>query len=831
MHGTVTDLAEMVNLVSVPQQSVQKSINALTHGIEIASTHLDEMAAKRKAAAQRVAQIMEMPDSKQSRRIACSVLANAMIFQDKLAGVAEHYQQVSETSGPEEQNPRRRTIEMWDKILEDNYWPIFAIAKDVLDAVVNEHAAPLLRTLTIAVEQVAATGIENTRDLTGHVFQKFVEDREYLAAYYTLPTSASLLAQLAVAKMRGIDWSDASVITSLKIADFACGTGALLSAVYEQVQTRYERNGGNPAEIHQSMMQEVLYGFDVVPAGVHITASTLSGAQPTVPYKDSQVYRMPYGPSGTGEVAIGSLEYLSSGAQLTHSNYTNPAIAMGSTRIRTTASVIAEAKNGMFDLVIMNPPFKGNTSHEGNEPDVANPAFSGLGINQEDSKAMSKRAKRLAKGTCAQGNAGMATLFAALSHLKIKPGGVMALVLPLSAAAGQSWEKFRDTLGIDYTDVTVLSIANTQSRMSFSADTGMAECLVVARRLREGETPGRPVFCSLRARPNNYPQATALATVLNRGPGEMRTLEGGPHGGTAISIGDDHYGQTVTTPRLSPDLEWPVRTNDYSIAQTAYRLCQGELTLPQVRPTAMIPISTMETFAGRGIVHRDLIGNETNKQGRERGPFRKRNPFDNSQPYPCMWNHNTKAERKIECQPDCNLEPKGGEEDRALQQWEAYASRLHLNGEFTFSSQALAMAYTEEPTMGGRVWPNITIGDVRQEQALALFSNTTLGVLLHWWQSSRQQSSKATLTVTNTPHFHTLNPTMLDEAQMDAAAKIFEEFRQTELRPASEVATDQHREDLDRRVLRDMLGLDETLYQGVRHLATALGNEPVIAGR
>ena len=540
---------------------------------------------------------------------------------------------------------------------------------------------------------------------------------------------------------------------------------------------------------------------------------------------------MPYGPSGTGAVAIGSLEYLSSGVQLTHSNYTNPATVMGSTRVRTTASVIAEAKDGTFDLVIMNPPFKGNTSHEGNEPDVANPAFSGLGINEQDSKAMSKRSKNLAKGTCAQGNAGMATLFAALSHLKVKPGGVIALVLPLSAAAGQSWQKFRDTLGADYTDVTVLSIANTQSRMSFSADTGMAECLVVARRLREGETPGRPMFCSLSERPNNYPQGTALATVLNRGPEDMRTLEGGPHGGTPISIGDDHYGQTMTTPRLSPALEWPVRTKDYSVAQTAYRLCQGELTLPQVIPTAMIPISTMGTFAGRGIVHRDLIGTETNKQGRERGPFKKTPPFDSSQPYPCMWNHNTRAERKIECQPDCNLRPKSGQEDRALQQWATYASRLHINSEFTFSSQALAMAYTEEPTMGGRIWPNIIIDDIRQEQALALFSNTTLGILLHWWQSSRQQSSKATLTVTNTPHFYTLNPTMLDKKQMNAAAKIFEEFRQTELRPASEVATDQHREDLDRRVLKDMLGLDETLYQGVRRLAKALGNEPVIMGR
>ena len=100
MRGSVPDLAEMVSLISVPQQSVQKSIEALTHGIEVAATHLDELASTRKGAARQIARIMEMPESPQSRRIACSVLANALIFQEKLAGVTENYKQVSETSGP-----------------------------------------------------------------------------------------------------------------------------------------------------------------------------------------------------------------------------------------------------------------------------------------------------------------------------------------------------------------------------------------------------------------------------------------------------------------------------------------------------------------------------------------------------------------------------------------------------------------------------------------------------------------------------------------------------------------------------------------------------------
>ena len=831
MRGSVADIAEMVNLVSVPQQSVERSIEALTHGIEVAATHLDEMSSARRAAARKVARIMEMPEGRQSRRIACSVLANALIFQEKLAGVTEHYRQVSETSGPGVDNPKRETVEMWEEILGDNYWPIFAIAKDVLGAIVNEYAAPLLRTLTLAVEQVTDTGIDNTRDLAGHVFQKFVEDREYLATYYTLPTSASLLAQLAVAKMRDVDWADRSVIANLKVADFACGTGALLSAAYEQIWTRYERTGGNPAHIHREMMQNVLHGFDVVPAGVHITVSTLSGAQPTVPYKDSLVYRMPYGPLKTQDTATGSLEYLASGAQMTHSNYTNPAIGMSSRGARTSSSVIAEARNGTFDLVIMNPPFKSNTSHEGNEPDVANPAFSGLERNEDEAKAMSNRAKRLARGTCAQGNAGLATLFAALAHLKVKPGGVIALVLPLSVSAGQSWSKFRETLGKEYTDVTVLSIANTKSRMSFSADTGMAECLVVARRLRGEEEPNRAVFCSLRRRPGNYPEATALASVLNRGADRINRLEDGPYGGTPISVGDDDFGQAVTTPPLSMGYDWPVRTKDFSSSQTAYRLSQGELALPQMSGRAILPISPIRDFARRGLVHRDMIGNEVTKAGKVRGPFDKHVPYNDALQYASIWNHNNAAERQIVCQPDCNLLPKEGEENRGLQQWEAYASRLHINAEFTFSSQALAVAYTDNIAMGGSVWLNVVMDDQRQEQALALFGNSTLGILLYWWQSNRQQSSKARLTVTSVPSFRTLNPTMLDEVQLEMATTIFDEFRDVSFLSATLGDRDPSREKLDRRVICDLLGLDEAFYAGVRRLSGSLCSEPVLRGR
>ena len=44
------------------------------------------------------------------------------------------------------------------------------------------------------------------------------------------------------------------------------------------------------------MMEEVLYGCDVMPSAIHITGSTLSGGrQPNIGFGQSRLYTMPYG--------------------------------------------------------------------------------------------------------------------------------------------------------------------------------------------------------------------------------------------------------------------------------------------------------------------------------------------------------------------------------------------------------------------------------------------------------------------------------------------------------------------------------------------------------
>ena len=157
-------------------------------------------------------------------------------------------------------------------------------------------------------------------------------------------------------------------------------------------------------------------------------------------------------------------------------NTSNPGQRTGSAGQETATQILAEFPDEGFDLVIMNPPFTRNTGHEGSKVSVFNPAFAAFNASDDDQRAMSERMNTLKSGTSYHGNAGMASAFADLAHRKLKPGGIMALVLPMTAAVGLSWEGFRKTMASQYAGLEVLTIAGANDdELSFSADTGMAE--------------------------------------------------------------------------------------------------------------------------------------------------------------------------------------------------------------------------------------------------------------------------------------------------------------------------------------------------------------------
>ena len=480
LEGSVADLADLVRLVSVPQRAVDEAADALEKGIDRAASILGQLASSRPDVVTSIAGLLGMSEVLQTYRMAGAIVANAMVFHERLAGL-HGVKPLSQLCSTSVANPKSNILDAWTQILKVNYWPIFSIARDIVEQLPAAEASQLLTNLRATVEDVAATGANQAHDLTGRIFQRLIADRKYLATFYTLPASAALLARLAVSKM-DVDWSDADAIGKLKIGDFACGTGALLSAVYEQIATRHESSGGDLAALHPVMMEEVLYGCDVMPSAIHITGSTLSGAQPNVGFGKTRLYTLAYGRQEDGSVAIGSLELLQSSSTMTLFNMSDPALRTGSVGEETATQVIADIPDDSFDLVIMNPPFTSNTKHYDAGDGVLNAAFAAYDSSEADQKQMASRLRQLAKDSTYHGHAGLASAFVQLCHRKLNPGGVIAMVLPFTAINGSSWAKFRKLIATEYMGVNVVSIAANGKDMSFSSDTGMAECLLIGRK-------------------------------------------------------------------------------------------------------------------------------------------------------------------------------------------------------------------------------------------------------------------------------------------------------------------------------------------------------------
>ena len=708
LDGSVADLADLVRLVSVPQNAVDRAADFLEQGINDAANILEEMHALRPAITAEVAALLGMDNVPQTRRMACAIIANAMIFHERIAGMHEGIGALRSVCGPDVPDPQDRTLQAWADILAINYWPIFAIGKDILERLTSDTALQVLRRLRRTAASVNGTGVNNAHDLTGRVFQRLISDRKYLATFYTLPASAALLARLAVAKIRpnsvgagfkpapangpkpplpsgegggeGVpfDWSDPSAIAGLRIGDFACGTGALLSAVYEQIAARHESAGGDAAAIHPAMMEEVLYGCDVMPSAIHITGSTLAGIQPDVMYGRSRLYTMPYGRQEDGTVKIGSLELLQSSQVMTLFNTSDPALRTGSAGEETAAHVNAEVPDANFDLVIMNPPFTRNTGQEGEHIGTSNRAFAAFNASDSDQKDMGKRLDQLKKGTCYHGNAGIASAFAALADRKLKPGGVLALVLPLSAVAGLSWQNFRQMITSGYTDLSVLSIAANGDDMSFSSDTGMAECLIIARKTDGNSDMAQAHFTSLLQRPRGFAPARTIAANISDSS-NVRKIEDGPYDGTRLVVGDELAGNMLVAPCNAEGEAWgSVRLLDYSLAQVAYALSDSRLWLPGTPNAGQLRIALLNEVGKMGMYHIDING------PLPRGPFSKVTATPTAT-YPCLWNHDAKNETRIVCAPDSQLEVRQGMEAKAATVWKT-ASRAHINRDFTFGS-------------------------------------------------------------------------------------------------------------------------------------------------
>ena len=315
MEGSVADLSLLVQFSSVPPEVIDQAADHLVSGVSEAAGLLSELERDHPGALNTISQELCQEDGEQTRRMAATILANAFMFHDILAGGKDELANVKslEQLRGDEGLTKSDILQEWRKILEINYWPIFDIARRIFEAVPTHASQPLIEGLTSTANKLLQNRLMRSHDLTGAVFQRLIADRKFLAAYYTTPAAAALLVGLAITtEMLPSEktWSEPEDVKSLRIADFACGTGTLLSTAYHRLSQLHEIAGGNAKKLHPDMMANALVGCDVLPAAAHLTASSLAGAYPTVKYGQSAILTVAYGKQANGVIALGSLDLL-----------------------------------------------------------------------------------------------------------------------------------------------------------------------------------------------------------------------------------------------------------------------------------------------------------------------------------------------------------------------------------------------------------------------------------------------------------------------------------------------------------------------------------------
>lgn len=264
LRGNVTDLSILVQGASIPPAVVETAADKLTNGVREAAALLEEIGVAHPGTTQVICHMLKQPDAEQTRRMAMAILANALVFHETLArGPADlsDVQTLDELRSSGGGLAKSGLLAEWGKILEVNYWPIFDIARRILEVIPADKAKALLGRLDETAIDMIEDRLMRSHDLTGSVFQRVIVDRKFLAAFYTHPASAALLVGLAISPLTtpaGGEWSPPEEMTTLRIADMACGTGTLLSAAYRRISQLHEAAGGDAEAIHPAMMARSL---------------------------------------------------------------------------------------------------------------------------------------------------------------------------------------------------------------------------------------------------------------------------------------------------------------------------------------------------------------------------------------------------------------------------------------------------------------------------------------------------------------------------------------------------------------------------------------------
>ncbi len=252
-----------------------------------------------------------------ARFLAAYIIISQILFLRLLAVVRRD---VLGGSGP---MTRTRLRQAFNRVLNINYRPIYEL--DVLDAVGDKY-------IRDTFDLIWGLEVERVRyELPGRVFHDLMPSkiRKLLAAFYTRPQAAALLARLTVTH------------STDSVFDPASGSGTILVAAYREKLRLHEAEGrgGSP---HKRFCEDEIFGGDIMPFAVHLTSANLAAMNPAETIGQTQIIQDDSLDLFPGTTYKGSLQLR---------------LFPAAKKAKKASGEEYSVKLGKVDVVVMNPPF------------------------------------------------------------------------------------------------------------------------------------------------------------------------------------------------------------------------------------------------------------------------------------------------------------------------------------------------------------------------------------------------------------------------------------------------------------------------------------------
>jgi len=725
-------------------------------------------------------------------KISGLTVLNAMIFQEILSETNSRISPLRKSLQAED--PIAEFINHWLFIVREiDYKPIFHIGAELLG--IFPYSSDLIKAVMVLADKAAVVLRNRTalhHDLMGRVYHTLLADKKYLGTYYTSVSAATLLLKLALyPKNWDMDWSDVKEYEKFRIADLACGTGTLLMAASEALRDAHVhacvKKGVAPDQniLHKKILEDILYGYDVLPSALHLTASTLALRSSEVLFEDSNLYSLPL---GGDDLRLGSIEFLE-GKQI---NIPVDLFHSGAARVTGRGDETVDSSQPIaplpeLDLCVINPPF--TRSVGGNLLFGSVPEKQRKLMQKKLSRLLNKRDKYGNPLVSASSTAGLGSVFVAIADRALKVGGRLGLVLPKTFLSGVAWAKTRELLARKYVVETII-VSHDPQRWNFSDNTDLSELLLIARKVENNNnrySGNDQVKCvNLWKNPNSVSTTLICAKYINEEePSDLETGQAAVY----MDMGETIYGEIISMPwSKMKDQLWmlPFSFAQNELIRIANRLFNGEYKDPRFRERYELPMTTLNQLGRLGPDGRDIHDGF--------------NRIKKTTSYPAFWGHDKDECINIGVGPNAYLQKlirrKPGRPLRNADDLWAKAGNFLLSDCIRLNTQSVLSVSVNQPVLSNVWWP-VALENTAFSKPLSIWFNSTLGIISMLCHRGETMGAWIRFKKPNLESMPVLDIRELSDAQLKILNDAFDEIATEPLKPFPEMENDPVRAKID----------------------------------